>query len=119
MKPFNISLLLSSVVLGASFVTGCYLLAHGQGDREPAAVSAAGSTANPLMTLQEAAEYMNLTEEQVKTIIEFENYTLDLAHSYTGRMFPYIKINNEFLVGRDELDEWIKENTQQRKEYTK
>lgn len=123
MKPFNLSLFLSSVMLGASIIVGCILItnnqaANGKEARELPSVQKTLESAKPLMTLQETADYLNLTEEQVKTIIGYENYILEVSHSYNGMMFPYIKINNQILVSRDELSGWIKESVQQRQEYT-
>ncbi|SEU19641.1 hypothetical protein [Paenibacillus sp. NFR01] len=124
MKPFNLSLFLSSVVLGVSIIVGCILItnnqaANGKEAREPEPVQETLESPKPLMTLQETADYLNLTEEQVKTIILHENYILEVSHSYSGMMFPYLKINNEILVSRDALGEWIKESTGQRQEYTR
>ncbi|WP_379138798.1 helix-turn-helix domain-containing protein [Paenibacillus sp. sgz500958] len=119
MKQFNISLFLSSVVLGLSFITGCILIQNDLNFKEPIVTNEITNESKVLMNTKETAEYLNLTEQQVITIIESENYILNLAHSYDGKMFPYIKIDNEIFVSRDELNEWIKESTLQRKKYTK
>ncbi|AHV98812.1 helix-turn-helix domain-containing protein [Paenibacillus sabinae] len=119
MKQFNISLFLSSVILGLSFITGCLLIQKDFNTKKPIVTNEITKESKALMNIKETAEYLNLTEQQVKTIIGWENYILNVAHSYDGKMFPYIKIDNEIFVSRDELNEWIKESTLQRKEFKK
>lgn len=119
MKQFNSSLFLSSVILGLSFIMGCLLIQKDFNAKEPIATNEITNVSKPLMNIKETAEYLNLTEQQVQTIIESENHTLNAAHSYDGKMFPYIKIDNEIFVSKDELNEWIKQSILERKEYKK
>lgn len=117
MKQFNISLFLSSLILGVSIITGCLLLQENFNDKELIVTNEITKEPKALLNTKETAEYLNLTEQQVKTIIESENHILSTTNSYHGKMFPYIKIGIEIFVSRDELNEWIKESTTQRKEY--
>lgn len=117
MKQSNIILLLCSIMLGLSFITGCYLLQEQYNFTKPTVTHEKANENKPLMNIKETAEYLSLTELQVKSIITSEERILKQTGSFTGRMFPYIKINNEIFVSRDGLNEWIKESTTQRKEY--
>ena len=117
LKPFNSSLLLSSIIIGASFITGCFFIQKAFIPEKTAAPNEEATDPKPLMNIKETAEYLNLTVPQVITIIGYENHSLNLANSYVGKMFPYIKINNEIFVSRGELDGWIIDSTVNRKEH--
>jgi len=116
MKRFNISLLLSSIILGLSFIIGCILIPKELNVKEET-TNEIKNEAKVLMNIEETAEYLNLTKEQVTEIIETENRQLSETSVFTGMMFPYIKIDDKILVSRDQLKEWLKEVTTQRNEY--
>lgn len=73
---------------------------------------------SPLLNIKQAAEYLNLTEEQVTYIIQSEQNTLTKMGSFSGEMFPYFKINNQIFISTTDLTNWIKDVTTQRREYT-
>jgi hypothetical protein len=75
------------------------------------------STDSKTLTLSEAAEYLNMTEEEVRAIIQTEKKKLDETHSFEGKMFPYFTINNKQYFYKDEIDEWLKEVSSQHREY--
>lgn len=117
MKRFNSSMLLSSIILGVSFIIGCILIQKELNLHETRIPKETKNEAKVLMNTEETAEYLGVTEQQVKEIIETENRELSETGSFTGVMFPYIKIDNEILISRDRLKEWLKESTTQRNEY--
>lgn len=53
----------------------------------------------------------------MKYIIQSEQKSLSMSGSFTGEMFPYFKINNEIYISKNELTNWIKDVTTQRREY--
>ncbi|OPA75351.1 DNA-binding protein [Paenibacillus selenitireducens] len=117
MKPLNYSNIISSIILGIAIIIGCLLI---NSDLQKEKISNSHEIVNhdkPLMTIQETAEYLNITESQVKTIISTEESMLKATGSFTGMMFPIIKIGNEVFVNTNGLNDWLKESTQQRKEY--
>jgi len=81
------------------------------------AASGGITTDSPLLNVEQTAEYLNLTKEQVLYIIQSEQKSLSASGSFSGEMFPYFKISDEIYVGRDQLDIWIKDVTIQRREY--
>ncbi|MCX7904729.1 MAG: helix-turn-helix domain-containing protein [Caloramator sp.] len=62
-----------------------------------------------LLTLNEASKYINLSEEEILKIIYEEEKQIITSHGFTGRRFPYLKINDKYYVPKDLLDEWIKD----------
>jgi hypothetical protein len=75
------------------------------------------SVGKALMNMKETADYLNLTEDQVKHIIASEKSELSSRGTYTGVMFPYVKINGQFYVSKNELNDWVKDVTIQKREY--
>ncbi|MCD9025438.1 helix-turn-helix domain-containing protein [Cohnella silvisoli] len=114
MKQFNFSNVISSVILGIAIIIGCFIF---KGDHEKAKANEIINSNKPLMTIQETADYLNLSEFQVKTIISSEESMLKASGSYSGMMFPIIKIGNDIYVSANGLNDWLKESTQQRKQY--
>ncbi|REE94555.1 hypothetical protein A8990_101351 [Paenibacillus taihuensis] len=110
MKSFSLSHLLSAIIIAASILGGCYILKDNQRAAET-------NRYGPLMNLAETADYLHLTVAELNTIITLEDTTLESTGSYSGKMFPYFKIDKEIYVSRDELDAWIKETATQRKQY--
>ncbi|ULO05507.1 hypothetical protein H1230_20805 [Paenibacillus sp. 19GGS1-52] len=50
-------------------------------------------------------------------IIKAEYEVLSVAGSFQGTMFPYIKIDNEYFISRDELMNWIKDASINKRKY--
>jgi hypothetical protein len=75
------------------------------------------STDSKTLTLSQVAEYLNMTEEEVRAIIQTEKKKLDETHSFEGKMFPYFTINNKQYFYKDEIDEWLKEVSSHRTQY--
>lgn len=74
-------------------------------------------TDSKILTLSQTAEYLNMTEEEVRGIIQTEKKMLDETHVFSGKMFPYITINNKQYFYKDEIDEWLKEVSSHRRQY--
>lgn len=66
-----------------------------------------------LLTIEQAANYLNLTKEDLEILIKNQ----DTERSQAGEAFltyqfiPYIKINEERYFSKADLNEWIKFNT--------
>ncbi|MCZ8517859.1 MULTISPECIES: helix-turn-helix domain-containing protein [Paenibacillus] len=111
MKSSNFSNIICSVFLAIAFMVGCFIISGGQ------LSSSSNKTYKPLMSIQETADYLNISESQVKAIISSEEKALTTSGSYRGKMLPIIKIGNDIFVSSAGLSEWIKESTEQRKQY--
>jgi len=67
-----------------------------------------------LITLDEASTFLGISAEEIQEIISSEQQHMDKYHSFTGKMFPYIKLNNNFYFNKDELNEWVQEKASRR-----
>jgi len=67
--------------------------------------------------LSQVANYMNMTEEQVMTIINVEENELKTTGSFYGKMFPYFKIDDNFFFVKEEIDQWLREASAERRKY--
>ncbi|MEK4434686.1 hypothetical protein [Paenibacillus sp. FSL K6-2862] len=110
MKSIPVSILLASVILGISFIIGCFFLSNQESVNEPTQVAQEEVAKDKvLMTIQETAEYLSMTEEQVMSIIHAEQRSFAAAGSFNGTMFPFIKVQDEFFISRIELLLWAQD----------
>lgn len=119
MKSIPISILLASVILGISFIVGCLLLSN-QGRASESAQAVKQDVPNnnkTLMTIQETAEYLSMTKEQVMDIIKAEQGSFSASGFFEGKMFPFIKVQDQFLVSRIELELWAQDASSSHRRY--
>ncbi|WFA82589.1 hypothetical protein [Paenibacillus amylolyticus] len=118
MKSVPFSILIASVILGISFIIGCILLTTQERNSElTQAAEQKVPNDKALMTIQETAEYLSMTEEQVMSIIKAEQGSFTVSGFFDGRMFPFIKVQDNFFVSRVELDLWVQEATTSHRRY--
>ncbi|AIQ29264.1 MULTISPECIES: helix-turn-helix domain-containing protein [unclassified Paenibacillus] len=70
---------------------------------------------SPLMTMSEAAEFLHLTENEVLNIIKAEHEVLKYNGSLTG--IPYMKVDEQFMINRAELQNWVQQATLEKRVY--
>ncbi|MEK4074328.1 hypothetical protein MHI01_10495 [Paenibacillus sp. FSL M7-0656] len=118
MKSIPFSILIASVILGISFIIGCILLTTQERNSERTqAAEQKVPIDKALMTIQETAEYLSMTEEQVMSIIKAEQGSFTVSGFFDGRMFPFIKVQDNFFVSRVELDLWVQEAATSHRRY--
>ncbi|WP_405155905.1 hypothetical protein [Paenibacillus sp. FSL K6-0108] len=119
MKSTPISILLASAILGISFIVGCLLLSNQGRVSEPAQAVEQNMPNNnkTLMTIQETAEYLSMTKEQVMDIIKAEQGSFSASGFFEGKMFPFIKVQDQFLVSRIELELWAQDASSSHRRY--
>lgn len=100
-----LGMLLSSIYFGYSIQKGSNIQV------ENAAVNSS------VMNISEVANYLGMTEEEVQGIINTEKNMLESRGSYTGIMFPYFIVNDKLYFYKEQVDEWLKDISIQRKEY--
>ncbi|SMG19714.1 helix-turn-helix domain-containing protein [Paenibacillus aquistagni] len=122
MKATHLTSIICSLIIGASLIIGCLIISTQDVTVTKQKLNIAEGQVNlinsPLLNIKQAAEYLNLTEEQVTYIIQSEQSTLTKMGSFSGEMFPYFKINNQIFISKTDLTNWIKDATTQRREYT-
>lgn len=114
-----ISSIISSLIIGISIVAASFILQGTEGSKSVPAVTDEAylvQSESPLMTLEQTAEFLNLTEYQVKNIISAENAVRGEGVS-AGLPFPYIVVQNEIYISKMGLIPWLEEATQERRVY--
>lgn len=106
-------------VLGISFIVACLLLSNqGRASESTQAVEQDVPNNNKtLMTIQETAEYLSMTKEQVMDIIKAEQGSFSASGFFEGKMFPFIKVQDQFLVSRIELELWAQDASSSHRRY--
>lgn len=112
MKQLNLSAIICSFLVGLSLVVSSVIISQSS-DSE---LKKNGTSQKPLMTIEETAEYLHITESQVRAIISSEE--LMLKHKGIDSMlFPVIRIGNDIFISTDGLQEWLKESVEHRMRY--
>lgn len=67
--------------------------------------------------LTDAAEYLNMTESEVKAIIIAEYSRLHETHSFTGEMLPYFQVDEKYYFYKEGLNTWLADVTMDKRKY--
>lgn len=110
------SMIAASFILGISFIVGCMFLEKNDVPNKEQSDITLG-VEKPLLTIEEAADYMQLSVNEIKQIIHSEQTQLTTTGSFSGVMFPYIKVSEKFYISKNELMVWINETSRERREY--
>lgn len=70
-----------------------------------------------IFNISQVANYLRITEEEVQGIIDIEKNELEKTGSFSGDMFPYFTVNEKRYFYKGELDEWLKEISNEHREY--
>jgi hypothetical protein len=114
----NIGIIGGCMIIGLSFIAAAYMFNHSEVKRqeivEPAKIA---DDNGELMDITQTANYLQLSEEEIKYIMISEENTLRSTGSFLGVMFPYIKIKEEYFFNKAALQTWIMEASLTRKQY--
>lgn len=110
-------LTVSIIILAMSVILGSIWIGHSLEKNVSLQTSNSTLTESKTLTLSQVAEYLNMTEEEVRGIIQTEKKMLDTTHTFEGKMFPYFTIDNKQYFYKNEIDEWLKEVSSRRREY--
>jgi hypothetical protein len=67
--------------------------------------------------ISQVSKYLKMSEEEVMGIINTEQGIFDKTGSFTGLRLPYFKVNNKYYFYKNSVDEWLKQVTEQRRQY--
>lgn len=113
MKSINLSNIICSLIVGVPVIIGAIILQYPSNTTDAKMINSEEVTQmNPLMTVKETAEYLNLTESQVWIIINAEAYSENI-----GMRFPAVKIYKDTYISTIGLVEWLQDAAVQLKEF--
>ena len=70
-----------------------------------------------VLGINEAADYLHLSEEQVIRMINIEKTDLEEDGIFSGMMLPYFTFDGQYYFCKAELDNWLKEVANEHTEY--
>ena len=112
----NKSLAISIVILTLGIILSSIWL--GYSIQKPTNIQTQNSTMDSnVFTISEVANYLRMTEEEVKGIIDTEEIELNTTGSFSGSMFPYFIVNEKQYFYKEKIDEWLKEVLNEHREY--
>jgi len=116
MNTKNLLTTIAIIFLGISIIISGYFI--GNGIKALAEEDTRAETLDDkVLNLSDVALYLNMSEEEVKSIILMEKNELEKTGSFYGKRFPYFTINNKQYFYKDEIDEWLKEVSSTHREY--
>lgn len=112
------SFLMAGVLLfiGISVIFNGYIIGNSIKHNEFQYSSTAPSESS-VLSIEQVAKYLNISEEEVKAIIQIEDNMFTKTGSFYGKMLPYFVVNNKQYFYKDEIDEWLKEVSSNHREY--
>lgn len=113
MKQLNLSAIICSFLVGLSLVVSSVIISQSS-DRD---VMKYGSRHKPLLTIEEAAEYLHIPESKVRAIISSEELMLRNGVDTSRLLFPIVRIGTDNFISTDGLQEWLKEPLKHRLQY--
>jgi len=70
-----------------------------------------------VLTLEQVAKYLSISEEDINTIIRTEENILMNTGSFRGKMFPYFIVADKRYFYKDEINDWVKEVSIEKRRY--
>ncbi|CAH1207426.1 MULTISPECIES: helix-turn-helix domain-containing protein [Paenibacillus] len=123
MKTNNYSAI-SSGIIGLSIIIGSWIFVSNQPESiiVDTSVPTVASSSNPneygpILSIAEAADYLNLSENDVQNIIASEQKKLNDNGTFPGTMFPYFKIGEVIYVSKEGLAVWLADTIEQKRQY--
>lgn len=102
--------------VGISILASAYWVANSLSNRElvlnniPAAIVQADKNGQDLLSLSEAADYLKISEERLKKLME-ESKFID------GKGIPFLKIHSEIWFNKKALSDWTEYSANNNFEY--
>ena len=112
----NKGLTISIIILACTIVIGSSIIAT----KVSTAInmtSIDSKEKSPVLGINEAADYLHLSEEQVIRMINIEKTDLEEDGIFSGMMLPYFTVDGQYYFSKAELDNWLKEVATEHTEY--
>ena len=110
------SLLIGIIILTCGVVFSSLWLGYSMQKSSSLIIKEEASNSN-VFTLSEVADYIGISKEEVLGLIDTEKNILEETGTFTGRMFPYFTVNEKQYFYKDEVDEWLKDVSNEHREY--
>lgn len=112
----NKGLTISIIILACTIVIGSSIMAT----KVSTAInmtSIDSKEKSQVLGINEAADYLHLSEEQVIRMINIEKTDLEEDGIFSGMMLPYFTVDGQYYFCKAELDNWLKEVANEHTEY--
>ncbi|WP_166246422.1 hypothetical protein [Paenibacillus turpanensis] len=117
MRTNNLGLITSSIIVGACMIISSYISINATDKVTLDTTQEFSSHNGVFMTMEQTADFLQLSEEDIVNIISSEEKTLREVGHFNGTMFPYIKIRNVFYFNKTALQEWVLEVSKTKRTY--
>ena len=98
---------ISIIVLAFALVISSVIITM----KQPTATFIDSKENSEVLVINEVADYLQLSEEQVMKMINIETTKLEEDGSFSGMMIPYFTVDEKYYFSKSALDHWLKEVT--------
>ncbi|WP_105614001.1 MerR family transcriptional regulator [Vallitalea okinawensis] len=119
-KKHNITILISAIILSLSMITCSYMLTKSNAVnilKSSDEIETNHNNVDDVLNLDEVAEYLKMDKEVVLKIILIEQSKLSETGSFSGEMFPYFKVDDNYFIYKENLRRWLEDVTLERRVY--
>lgn len=107
MKFNDYTNIICALIIGVAIITSSIILQSTyNNDKSEIMIEEVNGKLKPLVTVEEAADYLGISETEVWLIINFEENSYDI-----DTRFPIVKIEKNTYVSTSGLLEWLKSST--------
>ena len=95
-----------ALILGVSIIISSFIIRDSFSHKGSVEIQTQPSD---VLTLAQLSEYLQISEKSIQNIINEDSLTKASMSSYdTYRFIPYIRLDNQTLFLKAEIDEWLK-----------
>lgn len=109
MRKYNIAIIIGSIIIGVCIIISTFIFIKMADKSEAEKTQEMASYDGGFMTIEEAADFLKLSEDEILYIISSEEKTIKELGEFGGSPFPYIKINNKYYFNKSALGSWLLE----------
>ncbi|PZD97293.1 hypothetical protein DNH61_02760 [Paenibacillus sambharensis] len=115
----NIGIIAASLILGGCIVTAALINQNETVQEKRTAQVQTDSSSAQLLTMEEAAAYLGITEGDIRRIISIESSMMQGSSDIVleGMMLPYIWIKDRHYFHKESLQKWLMYASQTRRTY--
>ncbi|BAU28789.1 hypothetical protein DFP93_13128 [Aneurinibacillus soli] len=111
------ALLISLSIIGGSYIIRTSPVPQPQPAIQPTSLPNADTKA--VLTLPEAAAFLNLQEDQLRIMVETEEKWIKESKDAFPDIIPFFKIREEFFFSRTALEKWAEQSANEHRRYNR
>lgn len=114
-KGKDFKIVISSIILGGSFIIGSYINAHFSSNEKILNPQIYQTSSDSVLNKEEAAAYLKIPVAQLDNIIKRDDEQKKKLSVYnTYQFIPYADLDDQIVFSKDNLNKWLDFITQKK-----